>query len=215
MRSPGESHFRSYPSWDDISPRLGGKLVDALAESVALTRRDLARYRGAFPLWVSDHSERGLASWIHDRMWTHVASLLDGTPNIFLRDKEPFREITDGVQYRIRMKRHSKEGEVRSFETAAYLDFLLQPPPQAALDGLEEINLIAGYVWLSDLRDIGEPLISLRDGKRVIWMNVLDEPGSDVGADGIPDRPVRPSPPPLVIETLSPTAPDAVSDEGE
>lgn len=87
--------------------------------AAALARRGVTRYRDTFPLSVSEHNERGLASWIHDRMWTHAAALIDGTPNIVLRDKDPFREITDGVQYRVRTKRHRKEGGVRSYATAA------------------------------------------------------------------------------------------------
>lgn len=76
---------------------------------------------------------------------------------------------------RLRLKKHDIEGSISTYPTQGALEFLEQEPP--ALDGLEEIRLIAGYRWNPDERAIGGAVISLRHSKDdLAWMHDLDEP---------------------------------------
>lgn len=166
---------------DDLSAEstlagLGDKVVAGLAFMVAQTREDLRVYRATFPGWVADASDRGLLSWCHDRMWAHGTRAFDGVREVTLTDRPPLREITVGLNYRLRVKKHEMDGAISTYLTQGALDFLVQEERQT-LDGLHEVRLVAGFRWQPENRTLGNAVISLRDGYRnVIWMHDLDEP---------------------------------------
>ena len=171
---------------------LGEKVTHSLARSVKLAADDLRSYRSLRPPWVAQASERGLATWTHDRLWAHLTSLLDGHPGVTLSDGEPTREVVVGVSYRLRVKRHREEGQVSSYPTQTALEFFAQGV-QDTFPGLEEVRLVAGYEWEADSREIGEAVLSLRDGQdNVVWLVPLP----DVGQAGTvqPVRPTAPEP---------------------
>lgn len=181
-----------HPSPAEVFDDLGQKILDGLAAGVARTAADLAEYRHIRPDWVSDHSERGLANWIHDRLWRHLTTLLDGLPNVHFTDLGPIREISIGLNYKVRVKRHRDEGEIASYDTQGALEFFGQA--QLALDGMERLNLIAGYRWDPEVRDIGVPVLSLRYEKHdPVWMEEIPTSGPASGAATLP--PTGPRPP--------------------
>jgi len=197
--------MKSYPTPDQVLADLGDKVTEALSGSVLLARDDLLDYRNARPAWVAEHTERGLASWIHDRQWYHLVAMLSEIPGVSLRDAEPVREIYVGLNYHIRVKRHHWDGRVSTYPTQGALDFMAQPPEQEALDGLHEIHLLAGYFWDRDIRDITAPVLSLRDGvDRTLWLIELPPPdrGQGTGTDTLP---ISPSPtPPTILPSRHP-----------
>jgi len=202
--------MKSYPRWAEVSEALGDKVIASVKIATTLARADLTTYRRAFPVWVAEATERGLASWIHDRLWFHLAVDLDGLPRVELVDHEPTREVWVGLNYRIRIKRHHEDGQVNTYPTQTALEFVTQPD-QGFLDGLEQWNLFAGYVWVRDEREIGSAVISLHEGDSVIWEERLDEP--EGGSDAGPARPVTPEPKPPTIETPSQEAERRTEDE--
>lgn len=190
-----------HPSQDDVLSALGDKVVDAFAESVSKTREDLAAYRSGFPGWVAEHSERGLASWIHDRLWANLVGLLHDVPDVFLYSSEPTREVLVNDRLRMRVKRHDVAGSVAAYPTQGAFEFFAQPKV-AAFDGMDQVHLIAGYCWTKDLRGIGEAVLSLRDGKdNVIWLVDLDSRAAGTGSQSIT------SPAPINPEVDGPTPP--------
>lgn len=179
-----------YPSFDEVLDDIGDKAAEALLTAVARSKADLRTYRETHPGWVAEHSERGLANWIHDRLWTHITALTDQNPDVAIHEKGPLRELVIGNKYRFRLKRHDESGHVASYHTDAFLDFVCQPAVQ--LPGMEETRLIAGYEWEKDLRDIGVAVISLRDGDdNVIWSEPLSpvDAGRDAGTVVTPEQP--------------------------
>jgi hypothetical protein len=72
--------MESYPPAERVLDELGDKVIDGLARAVAQAKQDLASYRAWRPDIVADHSERGLANWLHDRVWRHVTAEFDGDP---------------------------------------------------------------------------------------------------------------------------------------
>lgn len=181
-----------YPDFREVLDGLGPKVVRGLSKAMDKTVRDLADYRANHPDWVAGSSERGLANWIHDRLWANILTELDGQPDVTLTDREPTREITVGITYRLRVKRHSDTSKVSSYPTQTALQFYMQGP-QPAFPGMEEIRLAAGYRWDRELREIGEAVLSLRDGMdKKLWEITLP-PASDVdGLGGIPAQPRTP-----------------------
>jgi hypothetical protein len=200
--------MKSYPSSQQVLEDLGDKVVDGLALAFARTRTDLREYRSDRPHFAATSSERGLANWIHDRYWSHLAGLLGDAPDVIVVDKEPLREVCVGVRYRIRIKRHQQDGSVSTYPTQTALEFLTQDG-QTALSGLEEVKLVGGYSWNRDSRDLVAPVISLRDGAdKVIWSVELPTAGDEEGGA----RVVRPEDPSPKQPTISlPTA--ALDDE--
>lgn len=188
-----------YPSAEQVLDDLGDKVATGLALMVARTRADLTLYRGTFPGWVADSTDRGLLNWCHDRAWAHAVGIFDGTREVSFVDMAPTRELYVGTRYRLRVKKHDIEGGISTFLTQGALDFLEQEP--ATLDGLEEVRLIAGYRWDPELREVGAPVISLRDGHdRVIWMHELDEPAGGAVATTTPIlSPTGPRPPQITM----------------
>ncbi|WP_068897888.1 hypothetical protein [Planomonospora sphaerica] len=191
----------SYPEADEVLADLGDKVAEAFARSVARTTADLAEYREIKPSWVSQASERGLANWIHDRLWYHLTVLLDGVPEVRLVDSEPTREIFVGYRYRLRAKRHGDEGNVSTFPTPGAIEFLFQPPAQETISGLEEIRLIVGYTWDKEARAMGQAVLSLRDGKdEIVWLVELPDVGTGYESGTLTPMPVAPEPSTPVIE---------------
>ena len=155
----------------------------------------MAIYREKLSEIVATSSSRGLANWVHDRMWYHVVSSLEHLDHIFIVDKGPVREIVVEGTYRIRLKRHDKRGRVRTYPTKTALAFLSQPPEQLVLFGFDKVHLIAGYQWESTTHEIGPAVLSLRDGlDNLVWMIELPAPdaGTSVSSINGPYRPESP-----------------------
>lgn len=169
-----------YPSEHLVIADLGDKVVDGFAAAVTATRQDLLTYRGAHPGWVADHSERGLANWLHDRLWANVTRVLDGIADVSFVDVGPTREIYVGHRYRLRVKRHGLSGAITTYPTQTALAFMVQD--QLALDGLDEVRLCMGYLWDPDLRDASAAVLSLRDGQdEIVWLVELPEAAGGAG----------------------------------
>jgi len=181
------------PEPDSVLQDLGDKVIFGLSRSVALGRNDLAKYRMANPGWVADASERGLANWIHDRVWAHLLVQVEGIGEVSIVDREPTREVYVGTKYRVRVKRHHTDGLVCTYPTQTALDFLGQGGT-LPIPTLEEISLIAGYEWDREERAMGAPLLSLRNGRtNIIWSAELPEVGEQ-GDGGTVLRPTVPGP---------------------
>lgn len=173
------SGMKSLPSADEVLDDLGEKVVEAFSRAVARAKADLATYREVFPAWVAESSERGLAAYIHDRMWHHLTVLVEDISEVRVIDREPTRELMAHDRYRLRAKRHGEDGQVSTYPTQTAIEFLWQ---QDTLDGFdEEINLIVGYVWDSELREMGRPVISLRTENEIKWMHDLPQFGTGRG----------------------------------
>ena len=182
-----------YPDSDAVLAALGDKVVDAFAAAVARTREDLTAYRSANPLWVAEASERGLAGWIHDRLWAALVELLNLNPDVYLFESGPTRDVIVTDRFRIRVKRHDLAGNVASYPTQGAFEFFAQPSIPT-FDDMDQVHLVAGYCWTKDLRDIGAAVMSLRDGKfNVIWLTDLDaRAAARAGTIGVAPTPISP-----------------------
>ena len=129
---------------------------------------------------MAESSPRGLANWIHDRLWHWVVTHFEGIEDAVIVEKGATREVTVNGKFRIRLKRHSESGRVSTYPTQAALEFMEQPAEQLTLDGLEMMHLIVGYRWESDTHEIGPAVLSLRDGlDNPLWEVELSEPTTD------------------------------------
>lgn len=174
-----KSVYESVAVLDD----LGDKVVDGIAIAVRDTRRDLAEYREMRPAWVAEHSERGLANWIHDRLWAHLQRQLEHLPGCRFDNDEPERHFRVGTKYHFRAKRHDEYGSIATYPTQGALDFMEQ---QLTLDGMEEVRLIGGYLWDRETRAVLDAVISLRDSiDNVIWLEKLSTPATGSAATPI------------------------------
>jgi hypothetical protein len=70
---------------------------------------------------------------------------------------------------------------------------------------MEQVHLIAGYCWTSDMRDIGEAVLSLRDGRNnIVWLIDLNARASAVSS--VTASPIV-TPTPITPEVETPRAP--------
>lgn len=168
--------MKSYPSPEQVFDDLGDKVLEGFSTAVSDTADDLSEYRKLRPDWVSQASERGLANWLHDRLWHHMTSALMDLPHVTFSGTEPSREMFVGHHYRLRAKRHSEIGEVATYPTLTALVFMTQDPSHLLLT-VSEIRLCVGYEWDSTSRSVVRGVISLRDeqGRKIIWMQGLEE----------------------------------------
>lgn len=192
----------SEPSFADVLDGLGEKVIAALAHSVSAARADLAEYRDGHSGWVADHTERGLANWIHDRLWAHLLRGLDDVPGVHIDPGEPIREIVVGIRYRLRVKRHDEVGQLAAIETQTMLQFFVQGV-QPAFPNMEELRLFAGYVWDRESRAMGPAVLSLRDGRdAMVWQEELPELAGG-GSSAIPiSAPDGPTVPQIEVEGI-------------
>jgi hypothetical protein len=189
--------MNSHPTQDAILAELGDKVTAAIAVSVSAAHDDLVTYREQHAGWVADHSERGLANWIHDRVWAHLMQRLDGEAEITVVDHEPTRVVRVvgvGMKYLMRVKRHGLDDKISTYPTQTALQFYMQGE-QSLFPEMVEVRLAADYLWNPETRSIGDAVISMRDGvDNVVWSVVIGlEPGT--GAVAIRPMPTGPVPP--------------------
>lgn len=164
---------------DQVLGGLGDKCVGAIAGAVRDARVDLADMRAWRPAWFPPMSDRGLSNLIHERIWAHLCSSLDDLAGVSIVDREPERVVYVGVNYRLRIKKHDANDRIRTYPTAAALEFWSQE--LSTLDGLELVTLAAGYRWLAEQRQIGPPVVSCRDGlDNPLWAVTLTEPTAGI-----------------------------------
>ncbi|MFT4164190.1 MAG: hypothetical protein QM650_03000 [Microlunatus sp.] len=201
-----------YPTPDEVLANLGDKATEALSGAVVGAREDLAVYRAALPQFVAEHSGRGLANWIHDRMWARVVAALEGVDGVVCLDSGPNREIAVRMDFRIRLKRHSSTGAIRNYPTANALDFITQEPDLLTLLGIMTLNISVGYEWDEMTRSMGNAVISLRDGsfEDVIWM--VDLPAAPAAGGAI--TPIVPTDDGPVAPVVEATRIDSEEREG-
>ena len=68
-------------------------------------------------------------------------------------------------------------GSISTFPTQTALSFYQQSPQLGLFNGMTNVNVVVGYIWMRESREIGSPVVSLRDGvDNVLWMHELPEP---------------------------------------
>ena len=170
-----------------VLEELGEKVLDAFAAAVDAARDDLREYRTIMPDIATQSSPRGMANWIHDRIWSHACRLLDSVDDAVCYEKGPFREVIVQGRYRIRLKRHRSPAAVATYPTQGAMDFMEQPDGQRVLEGMEQLRLILGYVWDEDSGEMGPAVLSMRHGiKNVLWVHELSS--TEGSATPLPDR---------------------------
>lgn len=124
------------------------------------------------------NNERDLANRLHPVYWTVMCDALGSLQRVSIRDDEQYREITISTpsarSYVARVKRHSTQDRVTSFDTSADREFW-----GGGIQTLDEMELVRGlaigYRWDRDLRYVTEPVISYREGKaNVVWAYEID-----------------------------------------
>ncbi|CKN50809.1 Hypothetical protein ERS024265_03242 [Mycobacterium tuberculosis] len=182
-----------YPTDGEVMTELGDKFLAALVGTIRDTRFDIADMRNWRPGWFPTMHSRCLSNLIHDRIWAHLVTLIASNPGTSIKDKGATREIVVGAHLRLRIKRHHAGDEISTYPTRTAIEFW-QQGSQLAFPGLEEVRIAVGYRWDPDTREIGAPLLSLRDGKdHVIWVVELDEPAAGVKIPWTPIEPTLPS----------------------
>jgi hypothetical protein len=170
-----------------VIEELGEKVIEALVGAVDAARDDLRVYRAALPDMAAQSSARGLANWIHDRVWHHSVRMLDSVDDAVCYEKGPFKEVIVKDRYRIRLKRHRPPAAVSTFPTQGAIDFMEQPDGQRVLEGMEQLRLIFGYGWDQDSDDMGPAVLSMRHGiKNVLWVHEV--PSMRAPAAPLPTR---------------------------
>ena len=180
-----------------VLDELGEKVLEALVSAIDAAREDLRRYRETLPDVALQSSARGMANWIHDRIWYHACWLLDSVEDVVCHERGPIREIVVKDRYRLRLKRHRLPAAVATFPTQGALDFMEQPDGQRVLEGMEQLRLIFGYVWDADSDEMGAAVLSMRHGiENVLWVHEV--PSTRALATKLPGRE---SPPPSVVRS--------------
>lgn len=196
----------SHSPADDVLQDLGDKVVSAVVTANDHAREDYRVYREMNPQWAADHSERGIANWIHDRLWAHLGRVLDEVDDVLLISNGPTREIRVGTRFLVRVKRHDAKDRVRSYPTKAAHSFWAQSD---TFEGLEDIRLSFGYRWNSEERKMGDALIALHDGlgTKPVWA-VKVAAAESTAASPVTWAPIEPTLPQLDLS-------DVAAEDGE
>lgn len=149
-----------FPTESQVLTDLGDLVLQRLVSAVDAARQDYLHYRNEHPNWAADETKRGSANWIHDRIWSHLRTELDGFDGVTFIDKEPERQFSIRSTYVFRVKRHKDQDCVSSYPTASAMAFWSDRTP--TLDVHDVHNLALGYRWDPDARAFGETVISYR-----------------------------------------------------
>lgn len=169
------------PDRDEVLEELGPDFINAYIQSVDNARDDYKELREWNTDWVPGYAVRTVASFIHDRIWSHLLQLTSEFKHVSVIDNDPTREVYVGTKYKIRIKRHSEKDKIANAATKSTQQFW--SPGTLTLDGMEEIRLALGYVWDPELREIQEPVLSFRIAvDDPLWsVKLHTDSGKDVG----------------------------------
>lgn len=169
------SGMSQYPDPQQVVDDLGDKFLAAFVVAVDTAREDLADLQDMRPQWFVNFSKRFIANFIHERMWDSMVSQVATHDGVTVVDQEPTRQIHFGTNYVLRFKRHTGTLRIESFPTTGALAFWTN---SATLPGLELLTLAMGYIWDAELGEIGDTILSFRDGKhRPVWSVTLTREG--------------------------------------
>jgi hypothetical protein len=170
-----------YPDPQQVIDDLGDKFLLAFVKAVDLARVDLAAFEQFRPAWFVNFSKRFVANFVHERMWDGIVRQLVDHPDVTVVDQEPTRQIHFGSNYVVRFKRHTSALKIEAFPTRGALAFWTN---RAALPGLELMTLAMGYIWNPELGEIGDAILSFRDGKdNPVWSVTLNPNDGESATD--------------------------------
>jgi hypothetical protein len=182
-----------YATDDEVISELGDKFLTALVGAVRGARTDIGDMREWRPGWFPVMHSRVLSNLIHDRIWARLVAEIVSDPDMNVIEKGATREVAVGLNLRLRVKRHHVGDQISTYPTQTAIEFW-QQNSQFALPGLEEVRIAVGYRWDPETREVGAPVLSLRDGQdNVIWAVELDEPAEGVVVKWNPVEPTLPS----------------------
>lgn len=187
--------MNSYPNEQQVIDDLGDKFISAFIESVGSARDDLESFRSYRPAWSINFSKRFVANFIHERIWDAMIRSVNDYPDVTVIDAEPTRQINFGMNYTLRFKRHTDKLVIKNYPTSGAMAFWTNRATTPTLPGLETWTLAMGYIWESDLGEIGDTILSFRDGKdHPIWSVTLrnEEGGKSTGITWTPVDPTLP-----------------------
>lgn len=189
-----------YPDQQAVVDGLGDKFLRALVVAVDTARADLAAFEQFRPEWFVNFSKRFVANFIHERMWDSMTRQVASHPDVTVVDDEPTRQIHCGTNYVVRFKRHASNLSIESFPTGGALAFWTN---EDGLPGLELVTLAMGYIWDPELGEIGDAILSFRDGKNnPVWSVTLKSRGGEAATD-ITWEPIDPQLPQLDLSEVT------------
>lgn len=190
---------RSGPDQETVLADLGEEFLLAFMAAVEGARHDLREFEAFKPQWAAAASARFTANLIHERIWDRLASAVEGMDGVTAHDREPTRQLVAGLSYVMRVKRHDHRDRIAAYPTRERAEFWGLAP--ISLDGMERVSLALGYYWDPDVREIGDPVISFRDGvDRPLWaVRLRSQEGA---ATGFTWEPLAPELPELDLSAL-------------
>jgi hypothetical protein len=170
-----------YPDPQQVIDDLGDKFLAAFVKAVDTARDDLADFQALRPQWFVNFSKRFIANFIHERMWDSMVSQVATHGGVTVVDQEPTRQIHFGTNYVLRFKRHTGKLKIETFSTTGALAFWTN---SATLPGFELLTLAMGYIWEPELGEIGDTILSFRDGKdKPVWSVTLTREAGESATD--------------------------------
>jgi hypothetical protein len=194
-----------HPDSERVLADLGDGFIHSFIEAVDGAREDFLALRDWQPGWFPSFTGRFTANFLHERIWDRLIRCVHGMEGIHIVDREPVREVRSGTRYLIRIKRHHPGDRISAYPTEGSSAFWSNS--LLTLDGLESFGLALGYFWDDDLRAVGDPILSFRDGKdNPIWAIRLRRDAGN--ATGFSWSPVEPDLPELDLSGVMDEAAD-------
>jgi hypothetical protein len=186
-------------SVETLSEFIGQPVLSAIVTARDNSAKDFARWRKESPSEISRATSRGLANRISDSFVSHMVAALDGIDDVVFREQGISRSFVVREKVVLICKRHNAKDKISSYPTRAALGVW---GGVATLEGMETISLAAGYRWDKELREIGVPVLSYRNGLRArpVWVADLSR---DEGGAAAPVHIVSPTGPSLPTLDLS------------
>lgn len=185
-------------SAESLSEFIGQPVLSAIVTARDNSAEDYAGWRRESPAEIARATPRGLANRISDSFVAHMVAALDGVEGVAFRERGLARKFVVREKVVLICKRHDAKDKISSYATRTALEVW---GGMATLEGMETINLAAGYRWDKELREIGVPVLSYRKGLRARPTWVVDLSRGEGGA-AAPVRIVSPTGPTLPVLDL-------------
>jgi hypothetical protein len=181
-------------SAESLSEFVGQPVLSAIVTARDKSAEEYAGWRRESPAEIARATPRGLANRISDSFVAHMVAALESVEGVTFRERGLSRKFVVREKVVLICKRHDAKDKISSYATRTATEVW---GGVATLEGMETINLAAGYRWDKELREIGAPVLSYRKSLRARPAWVVDLSRGEGGAAA----PVR------IVSATDPTLP--------
>ena len=147
---------------EEVLRALGDDVIEACLAGRDNASKRLKEFKSSMPA-AYRQLKASLAGNLHDWYFAGVSDALEGNKRVEVLSNKAGDHIVVDDEYIVMFKKHDSDRQIKSYPTRAARRF---HSGQVMLSGIRMVTLTAGYLFDSDLNEVGAAVISQQRGLR-------------------------------------------------